>query len=234
MWELDHKESWAPKNWCFWTVVLEKTLESPLDWKEIQLVHPKGDQSRMFIGRTTAEAEALIHWPPDVRTQLLGKDPDAVMRLEQKGWAKSRGSHVGHWMELDINPVATGVSGRGKYSLRVFMPKESWLDPGSDAGIQSCWLLGALGGTNPSPLPAPMKSLPCLCANPLPPTTSQIFAHTLGLPALESSHRLTQLFTGPAPLGHLCLSEKTTSRGGHFSGFPGPPVTSLHKNLHSL
>ena len=77
MWELDHKESWVPKNWCFWTVVLEKTLESPLDCKEIQPVHPKGDQSWVFIGRTDAEAETPILWPPDVKNWLIGKDPDA-------------------------------------------------------------------------------------------------------------------------------------------------------------
>ena len=77
MWELDHKEGWVPKNWCFSTVVLEKILESPLDCKEIQLVHPKGNQSWVFIGRTDAEAEAPILWPPDARSQLIGKDPDA-------------------------------------------------------------------------------------------------------------------------------------------------------------
>ena len=77
MWELDYKESWAPKNWCFWIVVLEKTLESPLDCKEIQPVHPKGDQSWIFIGRTDAEAETPILWPPDVKNWLIGKDPDA-------------------------------------------------------------------------------------------------------------------------------------------------------------
>ena len=71
MWELDYKESWAPKNWCFWTVVLEKTLESPLDCKEIQPVHPKGNQSWIFIGRTDAEAPVL--WPPDVKNWLLEK-----------------------------------------------------------------------------------------------------------------------------------------------------------------
>ena len=75
MWELDHKESWAPKNWCFWTVVLEKTLESPLDCKEIQPVNPKGDQSWIFTGRTDAETPIL--WPPDVKNWLIGKDPDA-------------------------------------------------------------------------------------------------------------------------------------------------------------
>ena len=85
--ELDHKESWALKNWCFWTVVLEKTLESPLDCKEIQPVHPKGNQSWIFIGRTDAEAEAPILWPPDAKNWLMGKDPDAGKdwRQEEKG-----------------------------------------------------------------------------------------------------------------------------------------------------
>ena len=77
MWELDSEESWAPKNLCFWTVVLEKTLESPLDCKEIQPVHPKGDQSCVFIGRTDAIAEIQILWPPDEKNWLIGKDPDA-------------------------------------------------------------------------------------------------------------------------------------------------------------
>ena len=77
MWELDYKESWVPKNWCFWTVVLEKTLESPLDCTEIQPVHPKGDQSWTFIGWTDAEDETPILWPPNVKNWLTWKDPDA-------------------------------------------------------------------------------------------------------------------------------------------------------------
>ena len=87
MWELDYKESWAPKNWCFWTVVLEKTLESPLDCKEIQPVHPKGNQSWIFIGRTDVEAETLTLWPPDAKNWLTWKAPDAgkVWRREEKG-----------------------------------------------------------------------------------------------------------------------------------------------------
>ena len=87
MWELDYKESWAPKNWCFWTVMLEKTLESPLDCKEIQPVHPKRDKSWVFIGRTDFEAETPILWPPDVKSWLIGKDPDAGKdwRQEEKG-----------------------------------------------------------------------------------------------------------------------------------------------------
>ena len=84
MWELDHKEDWVPKNWCFWTVVLGKTLESPLDCKEIQPLHPKGNQSWIFIGRTDAEAEAPILWPPDVKNWLTGKDPDAGKDWRQK------------------------------------------------------------------------------------------------------------------------------------------------------
>ena len=86
MWELDYKQNWAPKNWCFWTVVL-KTLESLLDYKEIQPVHPKGDQSWVFIGRTDVEAETPILWPPDAKSWLIWKDPDAGKdrRWEEKG-----------------------------------------------------------------------------------------------------------------------------------------------------
>ena len=84
MWEFDCKESWAPKNWCFWTLVLEKTLESPLDCKELQPVHPKGDQSWVFIGRTDVEAETLILWPPDTRSWLIWEDPDAGKDWGQK------------------------------------------------------------------------------------------------------------------------------------------------------
>ena len=87
MWELNYKESWVPKNWCFWTVVLEKTLESPLDCKELKPVNPKGNQSWIFIGRTDAEAEALIHWPLVAKNWLIWKDTDAGKdwRWEEKG-----------------------------------------------------------------------------------------------------------------------------------------------------
>ena len=88
MWELDCEESWAPKNWCFWSVVLEKTLASPLDCKEIQPVHPKEDQSWIFTGRTDAEAETVILWPPRVKSWLIGKDPDAG----QDWWQEEKGT----------------------------------------------------------------------------------------------------------------------------------------------
>ena len=88
MWELDYKESWAPKNWCFWTVVSEKTLESPLYCKEIKPVNPKGNQPWMFfIGRTDAEAEAPIRWPPEAKSRLTGKDPDA-----REDWRQEEGT----------------------------------------------------------------------------------------------------------------------------------------------
>ena len=92
MWELDYKESWAQKNLCFWTVVLEKTLESPMDCKEIQPVHPKGDQSWMFIGRTDAEAETPILWPPHAKSWLIEKDPDAG-----RDWGQKKKSDSGSW-----------------------------------------------------------------------------------------------------------------------------------------
>ena len=91
MWELDYKESWV-QNWCFWTVVLEKTLESPLDYKEIQPVHPKGNQSWVFIGRTDVEAETPKFWPPDAKSWLIWKVPDVGKdwRQEEKGWQRVR------------------------------------------------------------------------------------------------------------------------------------------------
>ena len=92
MWELDYKEGWLLKNWCFWTVVLEKILESLLDLKEIKPVNPKGNQSWIFIGRTDAEAETLILWPPDGKNRLIRKDPDAGKdwRLEEKGTTEDK------------------------------------------------------------------------------------------------------------------------------------------------
>ena len=105
MWELDYKESWALKNWCFWTVVLEKTLESPLYCKEIQLVHPKVDQSCVFIGRTDVEAETPIIWPPHAKSWLIWKDPDdgKDWRWEQKGMTEDKmvGWHCSMAMSLN-------------------------------------------------------------------------------------------------------------------------------------
>ena len=99
MWELDCEESWVPKNWYFWTVVLEKTLESPLDCKEIQPVHPKGDQSWVFTGRTDAEAETPILWPPHTKSWLIGKDPDAGRDWgQEKGTTEDEMAGWHHWL----------------------------------------------------------------------------------------------------------------------------------------
>ena len=101
MWELDYKESWVQKNWCFWTVVLKKTLESPLDCKEIQPVHRKGDQSWVFIGRTDVEAETPILWPPYAKSWLIGKDPDAGKNWEQEEKATTEAEIVGWHHQLN-------------------------------------------------------------------------------------------------------------------------------------
>ena len=100
MWELDYKESWVLMNWCFWTVVLEKTLESPLDCKEIRLVHSKGNQSWIFIGSTNVEAETPILWPPNVKNWLTGKYPDAGKdwRWEEKATTKDEMIGWHHWL----------------------------------------------------------------------------------------------------------------------------------------
>ena len=95
MWELDYKESWEPKNWCFWPMVLEKTLESPLAWKETKLVYPKGNRSWIFIGRTGAEAETPVLWPPDVKNWLIGKDPDPEKDWRQEGKRTTEDEMVG-------------------------------------------------------------------------------------------------------------------------------------------
>ena len=101
MWVLDYKESWAPMDWCFWTVVLEKTLESPLDCKEIKPVHLKGNKSWIFIGRTDAETEAPILCPSDVKNWLLGKDPDAgkYWSKEEKGMTEDKMVGCHHWLD---------------------------------------------------------------------------------------------------------------------------------------
>ena len=110
MWELNYKESWALKNWFFWTVVLEKTLENPLDCKKIKSVNPKGNQSWIFIGRTDAEAKAPILWPPDAKSQLIRKDPDAGKdwRQEEKrmrgweGWMAWVWASSGKWWRTGV------------------------------------------------------------------------------------------------------------------------------------
>ena len=119
---IHYKASWAQKNWCFWIVVLEKTLESPLDGKEIQLVHPKGNQSWIFIGRTDAKAEAPILWPPDAKSWLIGKDPDGKdWRWKEKGTTEDEMVGWHHWLNGHEFEYALGV-GDGQGGLMYYDP----------------------------------------------------------------------------------------------------------------
>ena len=149
MWELDDKESWVPKNWCFWTVVLEKTLESPLDSKEIKPVNPKGNQTWIFIGRTDAEAPIL--WPPDGKSQLIGKDPNSgeVWRQKEKRAAEMR------WLDSITDSMNMNLSklgdGEGQGSLACCSPwgfKESdttyWLN---NSNVTQNIIFSPWGGT---------------------------------------------------------------------------------------
>ena len=121
MWELDRKEGWTPKNWCFWTVVLEKILESPLNCKEIKSVNRKGNQSWIFIERTEAEAEAPKLWPPDGKNWLIGKDPDAGKDGKRRRWLDA----ITNSMGMILNKFQVMMKDRKAWCAAVHGPKES-------------------------------------------------------------------------------------------------------------
>ena len=139
MWELDYKESWAPKNWCFWTVVLERTLESPLDCKEIKPVNPKGNQSWIFTERTDAEAETPIFWPPDVKSRLNEKDPDAgsffhflilgKIKGRRRGWQRMR------WLESESEVTQSCLTLCDPMNCSLPGSSHPWDFPGNSTGV---------------------------------------------------------------------------------------------------
>ena len=137
MWELDCEESWAQKSWCFWTVVLEKTLDSPLDCKEIQPVHPKGDQSWVFFGRTDAEAETPILWPPHMKSWLIGKDSDAGRDWGQEEKGTTEDEMAGWHFQLDAHEFGWTLGvGDGQGGLACC---DSWQRVGHDWVTELNW-----------------------------------------------------------------------------------------------
>ena len=137
MTELDYKESWISKNWCFWTMVLEKALESPLDCEEIQPVHPKGNQSWVFIGRTDVEGEAPILWPPDVKSWLIWKDPDAgrdrgqeekgITEDEMVGWHHRLNGHRFGWT-LGVGDGQGGLACCSSWVTKSWTQLSNWTE----------------------------------------------------------------------------------------------------------
>ena len=159
-WELDCKESWGPKNWCFWTMVLEKMLESPLDCKEIQPVHPKGNLSWVFIGETDAEAETPILWPSNAKNWLSGKDPDAGKdwRHEEKGMTEDEMVGWHHQLNGHEFEQTWGV-GDGQGRVYRVSKSQTQLSDWTELKIKECSKKKCLSFSLPLELQTPISSL---------------------------------------------------------------------------
>ena len=207
MWEFDHKGGWVPKNWCFQIVVLEKTLESPLDSKEIKPVNPRENQPWIFVGRTDAEIEAPIFWPPDTKNWLIGKDSDAGQdwRQEEKGTTEDEMIGRHYWLDGHEFEQALGV-GDGQGGLACCSPwghKElnttEWLKNSLEAEVHDRW--GRLGGL-------PVSSL-----------------HGAPAPPVKSHSNFTHLYS--PNLMHF-------SPGCIFTDSVAHPHPSIHTHWHSF
>ena len=165
MWKLDRKESWAPKNWCFWTMMLEKTLKSPLNCKEFKPVNPKGNQSWILTGRTDAEAETPILWPPDAKSWLIGKDPDngkdwgqeekGLAEDEMVGWHHRLNGHGFGWTP-GVGDGQGGVVCSGSWGHKESDTTEqlNWTEEFTpqqwNEGIQDLWMNRMLESSEPN------------------------------------------------------------------------------------
>ena len=161
MWDLDHKESWEPNNWCFWTVLLKKILESPLDYKEIKPVNPKGNRSWIITGKTDAEIETPILWPPDVKNWLIGKDSDAGRDWGQEEKGTTEGELVGWHHRLDgheSSKLRKLVMDREAWCAAVHGVAKSWTRL-SDWTDRLSWTIGGNKKNHSNCLPWPTRSI---------------------------------------------------------------------------
>ena len=205
MWELDYKESWALKNWWLWTVVLEKTLVNPVDSKEIQPVHPKGNQPWIFIGRTDAEAETTIFWPPDGKNWLIWKDPDAGTdwRQEEKGMTEDEMVGWHHRLNGHEFEQALGV-GYGQGGLACYSP---WGHKESDTTEPLNWtdLLDTFTHFNPILLQIHFEKQPLVWAVWALPVSPVELGTSYIIHMLLPTHSTPTDFSGPVSSSHSSL-----------------------------
>ena len=213
MWELDCEESWAPKNWYFWTVVLEKTLESPLDCKEIQPVHPKGDQSWVFLGRYDAKAETPVLWPPHAKSWLIGKDSDAGRDWgqEEKGMTEDEMAGWHHWFDGHESEWTPGV-GDGQGGL---VCCDSWGRKKSHTTERLIWsdVLGTMLPAGPTKMNKDLNSKFCFqkqmsCSRTWTKKWGRVRTQYNGYYSKTKTQKITSVGEDTEILEPLCIASK--------------------------